>query len=740
MMELTRILKEVLDIPSPADQVRKIVDSICEVVGTDVCTLYIADHNGDMVLIASHGLSEKVPVTIPAGLGLVGQVARRKNPLNLAKASEHPSFFYVAETEEERYRSFCGVPLVRYGKLIGVLVVQRIEASALSPEDEAFLVTLSSQLALLVEDIPGAYSLDAPSNIRIPGVKGSSGVGIGHIVLFDHGDLYSVPDSETTDIEHTLAEWHSLLARVKEEIRSEQARFHGQLSDSISSIFESYYTLLEDQSLLKRVENEVRQGNWLPGALRKSILYFSELFSTMDDPYLKARQEDLHYLGNKLYTFYKGKTASAEQNRLPEGNLILVGREISVSDIASVPAERIGGIVCFQGSSMSHTAILANALGIPSVMGVGNIKSLGRSERLIVDGNTGLVVRFPNEVLTGEFQRLINEEQQLQSQLKALRDLPATTLDGTEIRLFTNSGLLADLSPGLRNGAQGIGLYRTEIPFMVRDSFPTEEEQITVYSQVFDSYEGKPVFMRTLDIGGDKQLPYFPITNEDNPALGWRGIRFTLDNLQLLMTQIRAMIRAAVGRELNILLPMISSTAELNSVLDLVEDACRQLAAEGHEITRPRIGIMVEVPAAISQIPSWASRIDFISIGSNDLSQYLLALDRNNARVASRYDHLHPAVVHEVNRVLKKARHAGLPVSLCGEMAADPLAVILLIGMGVRTLSMSASKLLRIKSIIRSVTREDCETLLFQSLSLDSPEAIRTLIEEAMKQQTSGKD
>lgn len=733
ILELTRIQKEVLDIASPAEQVRKIVDSISEVVGTDVCTLYIADDKGDMVMIASHGLSEKMPVKIPAGKGLVGLTAKNKYPVNVAIGSEHPNFYYVKETEEERYQSFCGVPLIRYGKLIGVLVVQRRKAKALNAEDQAFLVTLSSQLALLVEDIPDAYSMKTPANLRIQGVKGSSGIGIGKLLPFDHGELFSAPDDDCKDIDSAIQEWQQLLEKVKTEILLEQKAFKGQLSDSIDSIFTSYLTLLNDQSLIQRVENEIRAGNWIPGALRKSILYFSEQFRAMEDDYLRARQEDLHYLGNKLYMVYRGQSYDQSTDNLPGEGIILIGDEISVSDIASVPMELIRGIVCFKGSGMSHTAILANALDIPAVMGIGTLKNVNREESMIVDGNVGQIIRYPGDMLKDEFRQLIQEEAQLQSQLLNLRDKPAKTLDGVDIRLLTNSGLLADLSPGIKNGAQGIGLYRTEIPFMVRDSFPNEDEQIAVYKHVFDAYDNKPVYMRTLDIGGDKQLPYFPITNEDNPALGWRGIRFTLDNIQLLLTQVRAMIRAAAGRDLHILVPMISATDELDAVNQLVADACRQLQEEGYTISKPKVGIMVEVPAAISQIPAWAQHIDFISIGSNDLSQYLLALDRHNARVASRYDHLHPAVIHEVNRVMKKARRHQLPVSLCGEMASDPMAVILLLGMGLRTLSMSATKLLKIKSLIRSLDIGRCEVLLQQALDMSSSKQIRKLLQTEME-------
>jgi phosphoenolpyruvate-protein phosphotransferase len=733
ILELTRIQQEILEIASPREQVRKIVDSISAVVGTDVCTLYLMDANRDMVMVASHGLEESGDVRVPAGMGLVGLVAQCRHPVNIAHAAQHPRFFYVQGTAEERFQSFCGVPLVRHGKVIGVLVVQSKDAVSLSPENEAFLVTLSSQLALLVAEMSAVTTLDSAVNVRVGGVKGSSGIGIGVSRLCDGGDLYAVPDRAAHDIPATISRWHQLLASVKIEINAEQQALGQLVSESIISIFDTYRKLLSDQTLITRVENEIRAGNWLPGALRKGVQFFSDLFKGMDDPYLRARHEDIHHLGNKLYNAWRGMDqprAMADDDR----PVVLVGPQVSISDIASLPPALIAGIVCFQGSSMSHTAVLANALGIPAVMGTGVLKGLHNDEVLIVDGNIGQVIRYPSELVCQEFQRTIDEEKQFLHQLESLRDEDAVTLDGVDIRLYTNSGLLADLSPGLRNGAQGIGLYRTEIPFMVRDSFPSEDEQVQVYRHVFEIYQQLPVYMRTLDIGGDKQLSYFPITNEENPALGWRGIRFSLDNIQLLMTQVRAMIRAAEGRDnLNILLPMVSATNELDTFIELLHEALEQLLEEGYQVKLPRVGVMIEVPAAISQLPFWVKRIDFISIGSNDLSQYLLALDRNNAKVASRYDHIHPAVLHEINRIVGIARQQGLPLSLCGEMASDPLAVVLLLGMGIRTLSMSAAKLPRIKWLIRSISVAECEEILNTILGLDDVEKIRSSLQLSLK-------
>jgi len=731
ILELSLLQKEIGELSSPAEQVRKIVESISAIVGSDVCTLYLQDQNNDLVLMASHGLAHTRPVHIPAGRGLVGLVVKNRHPINLAKASEHPDFYYVEGTAEERFQSFCGIPLVHYGKVIGVLVVQSRNAEALSPESEGFLVTLSSQLAHLVADMPrtlqGAYV-----NTYVRGVKGSSGIGIGYAVLCDHGDLFSVPDEPCEDIEAAVAQWHALLKRVREEIKNEESALGKMVDASVSNIFSTYSSLLADQALVGKVEQEIRNGNWLPGALRKSVQYFADLFLAMEDPYLRARHEDIHHLGNKLFNSLQGNNALAERAELVD-QVVLIGDEVSISDIAAIPGEKLVGIICFGGSTLSHTAVLANALGVPAVMGVGTLKNLRNREKFIVDGNSGQIIRYPNEMICSEFQRLIDEEKQLVSKLSTLRDQPAVTPDGFEVRLFTNSGLLADLSPGLRHGAQGIGLYRTEIPFMVRDSFPSEQEQETVYRQVFQAYAGRPVYMRTLDIGGDKQLPYFPIEDEDNPALGWRGIRFTLDNIQLLMTQVRAMLRAAgTEGDLHILLPMISATEELNTFNELLEEALKQLKDEGVPVRRPKTGVMVEVPAAISQLPFWRRRIDFVSIGSNDLSQYLLALDRNNARVANRYDHIHPAVIHELYRVVKIAREHALPVSLCGEMASDPLAVILLVGMGIKTLSMSATKLPRIKYLIRALPQRRAESILKQCLMLDNVQDIRAMLQNSL--------
>lgn len=733
ILELTHLVRQVSLVDDPCDQVKLIVDSISELIGIDVCSLYRSNDDGDMVLLASHGLAVTSALTVPAGKGLVGLVSQSRHPINVAEAASHPNYFYVPETREERYSSFFGAPLVRRGEVIGVLVVQGVRPQMLGEEAEALLVTLASQLALIVANIPDTGKPVSAINRQVLGIKGAPGIGVGAVYIGSGGDLAAVPDADCDDIDASIQQWHQLLHSTRDDLSHEQASLGAEISGSVGGIFEAYQMLLSDQSLIGRVEAEIRAGQWLPGALRAGIHYYAELFQAMEDPYLRARHEDIRHLGNKLFSVWQGVSRVDQARELPSGPLVLVAAQVSISDIAGIPLQQLAGIVCYEGSSLSHVAVLANAMGIPAVMGMGTLPGLHAGDPLIVDGNVGQVFLNPGAALINEFRSLILQDQQRRQQLDELRELPAITSDGEVVSLLTNTGLLADLSPGINSGAEGIGLYRTEIPFMIRDSFPSEDEQVHVYSTVLASYAGKPVYMRTLDVGGDKQLPYFPIHAEENPALGWRGIRFTLDNIQLLMTQVRAMIRAAAGADnLHILLPMISSTSEVDSFKVLLEDALTQLRQEGVEVCRPRVGVMIEVPAAISQLPFWRDKIDFISIGSNDLSQYLLALDRNNARVASRYDHVHPAVLHEIYRIVNSARQCQLPVSLCGEMAADPVAVVLLLGMGIRSLSLSAAKLPGIKSLIRSLSIASACDLLEQALQMDCVADIRGLVDDAL--------
>lgn len=732
MLELTRILQAVSLIDTPQQQIGFIVDSVSAAVNRDVCSLYRVNIKQEMELLISHGLRVNKPLCIPQGAGLVGLVAKERHGLNLAKGASHCAYFYVQGSQEEQFKSFCGVPLVYHGKVVGVLVVQSKVAQVLTEQEEAFLLTLAAQLAFIVVNIPTTQEASVKQNIRFKGIKSVEGIALGKAVLCGLTQLSEVVDMRNDAPQATIQEWTKLLLLVQEDLVSEQSSLGENMSPSIGSIFDAYQMLLTDKGLSDKVEAFIKDGFTLPSAIKQGIYFFADRFKQMDDPYLNARAEDIIHLGNKLIHVWKGGGGVA--STVHKDPVILIGTHVSVSDIASIPNSLLAGIICFEGSSLSHTSVLANAMGIPAVMGVGKIKNVNMHDVMIVDGNEAQIILQPSALLKKAYKRLIRQEHKVTLKLHNLKNLAAMTLDHHKIELFTNTGLLADITPGLKSGAQGVGLYRTEIPFMVSDSFPSEDEQVRVYRRVFEAYKGKPVYMRTLDIGGDKQLPYFPIRHEENPALGWRGIRFTLDNIQLLMTQVRAMLRASSGIDtLHLLLPMVTSSHELTQFSTVLEDAYTQLTSNGLNVQWPKVGIMIEVPAAISQIPLWANRLDFISIGSNDLSQYLLALDRNNPHVADRYDHVHPAVIHEVYRTVKLAKQNQLSLSLCGEMASDPIAVVLLIGMGINRLSMSAAKLPRIKWLIRNIELKWAQDTLTQCLLFDDVEEIRHYVLQAMK-------
>ncbi len=729
IQKLAHIVQTVSHATSPNEQMSLIVESISNSIDTDVCSLYRANEKGDMVLYANKGFfSSAVPnIILPAGKGLVGQAAINRRPINVANAQKHPNYLYVTQTKEERFQGFCAVPLVSMRKTIGVLVVQRKAARKYSKMEESFLVTLAAQLALLLVNLPLPKCDEGATNL-ITGMKGAPGIGIGNCHFCDHFDLFQAPNAPCENIDTELDEWRELLAFVSNQLDDEKASLAGGIVEDVSAIFTTYRMLLSDPGFSREVENRIREGNWLPGALRQATQFLAERFLSMDDPYLQARHEDFHHLGNKLYRTWKGAKAASTKDL---SDIVLVGQLVSVSDLASIPRNRLKGVVCYSGSILSHTAVLANALGVPALMGTGPIPGLTDGQTLIVDGHQGQLFVNPGELLLAEYQSLIRDNLRLVRRLDSLRDLPAETTDGERISLYANTGLLADLSPGLNNGAEGIGLYRTEFAFMMRDSFPSEDDQVNTYSHVFSAYQNKPVYIRTIDIGGDKPLPYFQFDKEDNPALGWRGIRFSLDNSNLQMTQVRAMLRAAKDtNNLNIILPMVSSSQEIDAFASLLSDACQQLKDEGLSIVRPPVGIMLEVPGAISQISSWKNKIDFISIGSNDLSQYLLAMDRNNARVASRYDHVHPAVLREIERIISITKASGIPASICGEMASDPVAVVLLTGLGLRKLSVSATKLPQIKWMIRSLSIKKAEYITSKVMQLDSASAIRKQMTE----------
>lgn len=740
MLEVLRkIVQEVDSAPHLQAALDVLVASVREAMGTEVCSVYLLDDKlNRYVLMASEGLNEDAIGVVSLGLseGLVGLCGQREEPINLDDAAAHPRYRYLPETGEERYNSFLGVPIMHRRKILGVLVVQQREKRKFDEAEEAFLVTLSAQLSGVVahaKAIGQFETLRAPrtSLTRIfTGVAGASGIGLGRaVIMYPPADIDSVPDRAADDTNAELAQLARALEAVRHDVRNLNEKMADTLLAEERALFDVYLRMLDDNALGGEIVERILAGNWAQGALREVIEEHMQNFASMDDPYLRERMADVRDLGLRILAHLQ-KQEDVTLREFPE-NSILVGEEISTALLVEAPLERVAGIVTVTGAANSHMAIVARALGIPTVVGVGELPVTSLDDKeMIVDAYQGRIYVEPSRVLRKRYKDIIKEEKQLVAGLDAYKDLPSETPDGHRLSLYVNTGLMADVARAKERGAEGVGLYRSEIPFMLRERFPGEEEQRSIYRQQLEAFAPRPVTMRTLDIGGDKDLPYFPV-DEENPALGWRGIRITLDHPEIFMVQIRAMLKASIGlNNLQIMLPMVSSVFEIEEALHLMHRAVMEVQdEEGVPIPTPKIGIMVEVPAAVLQIADMAHLVDFVSVGSNDLTQYLLAVDRNNSRVADLYTPYHPSVLRALQIVVSEVHRVGKPVGICGEMAGDPGTAVLLMAMGFDSLSMSASNLLKIKKVIRTVPYRRAQELLNQVSQVDNAAVIRSLVE-----------
>lgn len=738
---LRRIVQEVNLAKDLEQALNIIVKRVKSVTGVEVCSVFLFNENDkEYVLMATDGLNAEAvgKIRMDEEVGLVSLVGKRAEAINIEDAAKNPRYKHFPEASEDAFHGFLGVPIIHHRNVLGVLVIQSSEIQKFNEDDETFLITVAAQLAAAIvhaEASGGISGLKQTSTDKehqskpFHGLPGATGVAMGTaVVIYPPANIDAIPDRQISDVESEIKSFDAAVEAVAQEIKSLSERLKNVLPEEDRALFDVYLLMLNSQAISGITRDRIREGNWAAGALRQTIQEHEQVFHEMEDSYLRERADDVRDLGRRILMQLQDVTQTDVE--FPD-NTVLVGEEISASMLAEVPPEKLAGVISVRGSRTSHVAILARAMNIPAVMGAIDLP-VGRIDgrTIIADGYSGRVFISPSEKVVKEFQILIDEESALSDELMALRDLPAKTEDGIEISLLVNSGLLSDITPSLQSGAEGIGLYRTEFPFMERQKFPSEEEQRGIYRQVLESFHPRPVTLRTLDVGGDKALPYFPI-EEDNPFLGWRGIRITLDHPEIFLVQIRAMIRASVGlNNLKILLPMISDIAELNEALGLIHQVYGELLEEGEEVVMPEIGVMIEVPSAVYQAGNLARRVDFLSIGTNDLTQYILAVDRNNARVASLYDSLHPAVIRAILQVVESARVHDIPVSVCGEMAGDPIAALLLLAMGIDSLSMSVSSLPRVKWVIRNTTRERARQILSEVLLIEDAAGIRKYLNE----------
>jgi phosphotransferase system enzyme I (PtsP) len=709
---LLRQIREALAGGGPAQQrLDIVVRTIALSMVAEVCSIYLRRANGEMELFATEGLDRKaVHLTrMKPGEGLVGEIMRLGSPLNLADAPGHPAFSYRPETGEDPYHAFLGVPLLRGGRTIGVLVVQNRTERTYSEEEVEDIQIVAMVLAEMVAsgelisvgELEGV-ELSPRRPERLKGSKFSEGLAYGVAVLHEppvaSSQLLS-DDSAAEGLRLTQG-----LAALKAQIDSMLEGHHG-LVDASYDVLESYRMLAHSTSWNRSLEDAVRNGLTAEAAVERVRSEHRARMGQVRDPYLRERLHDLEDLNDRLLRHLSGAAGVARD--LPE-NAVLIARNLGPADLLEYDRTRLRGLLLEEGSSASHAAIVARALDIPCVGRLNGLRDqVSEGDPVIVDAETGEAFLRPRPDIIKAIQARIEVRRQRQAEFAKLRDTPAFTRDGVKITLLMNAGLDVDLESLADTGAEGIGLFRTEFQFMVSEEMPRVTAQTALYSRVMDGADGLPVTFRTLDLGGDKVLPYMEAEREDNPALGWRAIRMGLDRPALLRLQLRALIAAAQGRPLRIMFPLVASVDEFRTARALVDTEIAWAQRRGRPApSRLDVGAMIEAPALIWHLNALLPMTDFVSVGTNDLMQYLFAADRGNPRVADRYDFLSPPALKAMAEIQRACVQTGTPVSVCGEMAGRPLEAFALVALGFERLSMPPAGIGPVKQMILACDRE----------------------------------
>ena len=722
---LRRLRQVMAGTGSAQDRLNEIVKIVAAEMAAEVCSIYVQRAGDILELFATQGLNpDSVHVTrLQLGEGLVGTVALTAEPLNLPNAQAHPNFSYRPETGEEVFASLLGVPVIRGGRVRGVLVIQNGDKRTYADEEEEALQIIAVVIAEIIAS-GNLVTADEKAQLgggrsfrssRHAGLAINSGLAVGQAVLHTPNVSIRQMFADDTETEHerlreSMATMH---AAIDELLASSRLRADGEHRD----VLDSYRRFAEDRGWLRRIREGIDSGLTADAAVQQVREDTVARMRSVSDPYLRERLSDLEDVAIRLMQHLGG---GVEQHDLPD-DIVLVARNLGPAELLDYDTTRVRALVTEEGGATSHVSIIARALGIPVVAKIdGLMKSVDPGDPIIVDGDNGQIFVRPTESVQTILTDTIKAREQRRSLYASMRGIKTVTRNGVPISLNINCGMLADMQWLSETGADSVGLFRTEIPFMVRSTFPDLEQQTRIYSEVLAQADGKPVQFRTLDIGGDKQLPYLQDDKDENPALGWRSIRVGLDRPGMLRQQLRAMLRAASGQDLHVMFPMIAEVAEFRTavnVLHMERDRIDRLSTEGvAPPTNIRVGAMLEVPGLIWQLDALLPHLDFLSIGSNDLFQFLFAIDRGNPRVSDRYDVLSPALLSAVRDILRKCDGAGVPVSLCGEMAGDPLEAMALLGIGMRSLSLSPSSFGAVKAMTLTVDTDELgaymETLL----------------------------
>src|SRR5882724_4267730 len=705
---LLRRLREVMAEPvSAQERLDKVVVLIAANMVAEVCSVYVLRVDSTLELYATEGLNKSAvhQTVLRADEGLVGLVASEANPINLSDAQNHPAFSYRAETGEEIYHSFLGVPILRAGNTLGVLVVQNRARRTYTEEEEEALQTTAMVLAEMIASgelsaiaQPGAEPA-ARRPLHLTGIALNDGVALGHVVL--HEPRVVITNFIADDLPKELKRLEAAVETMRSDLDVLLER--GEVADGGEhrDVLEAYRMFAYDRGWVHRLEEAVATGLTAEAAVERVQSDTRARMLRATDPYLRERLHDLDELANRLMHQLLGQDYAPARDRLPE-NAVLVARSMGPAALLEYDRKRLRGLVLEEGGPNSHVAIVARALGIAAVGEIENATGLADpGDAIIVDGATGDVHVRPSPDMEAAYAERVRLRARRQQQYLALREKPCVTKDGEKIALMINAGLAVDLPHIEETGAAGIGLFRTELQFMVAATFPRTAEQFALYRAVLDAAGSKPVTFRTLDIGGDKVLPYMRNVEEENPALGWRAIRLGLDRPGLLRAQVRALLRAGGGRNLRIMFPMIATVEEFDEAKGLVERELTHLRRHGHKLPeRVDVGTMVEVPSLLYQLDELLERVDFLSVGSNDLVQFFYAADRSNKRVADRFDALSIPILRALRDITRKAAAYDKPVTLCGEMASQPLSALALVAIGYRALSLAPTAVGPVKAML----------------------------------------
>ena len=705
---LLRRLREVMAEPvSAQERLDKIVVLIAANMVAEVCSVYVLRVDATLELYATEGLNRDAVhhTVLRSDEGLVGLVASQASAINLSNAQAHPAFSYRPETGEESYHAFLGVPVLRAGNTLGVLVVQNRARRTYSEEEVEALQTTAMVLAEMIAS--GELSALAPPgaepaarrSLHLSGRALADGIALGHVVLHEPRVVVTnyIADDIPKELKHLEAAVEALRTQLDELLEHGDVVEGGEHRD----VLEAYRMFAHDRGWVHKLEEAVMTGLTAEAAVERVQSDTRARMLRQTDPYLRERLHDLDDLANRLMRQLTGRDHAPSRENLPE-NAILVARSMGPAALLDYDRKRLRGLVLEEGGPHSHVAIVARALGIAAVGDIDNATGIADpGDAIIVDGASGDVQLRPLPDMEAAYAERVRLRARRQQQYQALRDQPCVTKDGQKIALLINAGLNVDLPHIADTGAAGIGLFRTELQFMVAPNFPRASEQYTLYRAVLDAAGERPVTFRTLDIGGDKVLPYMRNVEEENPALGWRAIRLGLDRPALLRTQLRALLRAGGGRSLKIMFPMIATVAEFDQARALVELELTHLRRHGHKLPdEVEVGSMVEVPSLLYQLDELLSRVDFLSVGSNDLVQFLYAVDRGNPRVAGRFDPLSKPVLRALKDIADKCQEHAKPVTVCGELASQPLGALALVAIGYRSLSLTPSAMGPVKAML----------------------------------------